>query len=848
MGISKKKILISQELISTPVGNFFQTIGFGCDSEVQTDKMDEYCFIVNDYCPDILNIPRIKTDPSKTFTPDVEKSVRGSFDQKYIEDVQVQKLLKSFLSNEEEFSLINSYSNSFKNIISIKIHEYLNLGTFIDTVVIDAYKNKFENDLVRKYLNQLFEYAFAQVESQVSGAILEMAYSFSDDVFAVELVFNKESFDLKSNFNSQTEVFKNLYSKVNYLDVNYFKKRSRLTISSLWLKNQDTKKFKSYFFSEIDHKEKDIDTNTPLALGIEPKEDIAYKPQNNQEEIQAKKLSLARKFALFIKNYRKDEIEPKELMSLVLGDVDEYLTHYPRQEAVSEIDEEVRRFILKLLQDENLYNGISDYMTKIANSNLDPQVEQIQRILSGKTLDDLEEVIRIKGVTENLSEESTLVKGWLPENDDEEVRIKGVTDTVRNNEKWAVKRTEISEKIQEEITRIKSEGRNIFQDDIIRVVSKEVGADDPNVAIIIKDIVEEAISSELTKTSKLEEAFALKFISEQANIKDDGNKPKAEAQVLRMKKVIEQMKAEMLKLKEENVALKMEEKLQGLADTTSLEVINLKKALGNAIEINKNKEKISEKLKSDLDKVVKSKDEKIAMLETRIEQIKEDYSKSSEHANLERLEQLKAENKGLAVRLELANRKINIISDNMDKQDNEANAKKDKEIQTLKASMQLAQTFIEKYKIEKAELENKIILEQEKLIKLRDEKSSGALNAKDNEKDLALSNLVAEKKALEDKFKLHIMDSKKMEQKLKFTMAQLEDLQKKKSATSSTTSKGSEIYIKQLELANSKLADAANELSDKKKELHKLKQENGLLNTKLAELERKLNIADKKAS
>ena len=556
-----------------------------------------------------------------------------------------------------------------------------------------------------------------------------------------------------------------------------------------------------------------------MVLGIEEKEQVLYSPRVvDEESVQARKLSLSRKFALFIKNYRKNETDPKELMSLELADVDEYLKNYPRQEAVADIDEEVRRFILKLLQDEKLYNGITEYMNKIASSNLDPQMEHIQRILSGKSLDDLEEIIRIKGVTDKMNEETTLVKGWFDESGDgDDVRIKGVTDTIGNNEKWAVKRSEISEKIQEEIVRIKSEGRNVLQEDIIRVVSKEINSDDANVAIIIKDIVEEALSAELTQANKLEEAFPLKFMSGQAAPEDSSLKAKTENHLMRMKKIIEQMRTEMLRMKQENEDLKMEGKLQVLSDPGANEIIDLKRALSNVIELNKNKDKMAIKAKSDFEQILKSKDEKLQILEDRIEQMKAEYAKSSEHANGEKLEELKSENKNLILKLKLANRKVDIINENMDKQDSDANAKKDKEIQTLKASIQMAQSFIENYKQEKIELENKLISEQEKLISLRDQKSSKGSDEVNAEKDAAFASLSAEKKALEDKFRVQIIESKKMEQKLKFTTAQLEDLQKKKSAATSNTTKGNDIYIKQLELANSRLADAANDLNDKKK-------------------------------
>ena len=91
--------------------------------------------------------------------------------------------------------------------------------------------------------------------------------------------------------------------------------------------------------------------NVPMTLGLEEKENVQYVGSELlKDEIQAKKLSQGRKFFLFIKNFRMNEEEPLELSSLVVSDIDNYLLLYPLQKAVVGVDEEVKQFILKLLQ------------------------------------------------------------------------------------------------------------------------------------------------------------------------------------------------------------------------------------------------------------------------------------------------------------------------------------------------------------------------------------------------------------------------------------------------------------------------------------------------------------------
>jgi hypothetical protein len=812
----KKKILISKELLATPVDNFFQTAGLECVSVFKKENVGDYCFVLNDHCPEVNNIPRIQ------------------FDKNFIDFPEVQKLFKLALS-ESELDLVGNYSNDFKKINSIKIHEYLNVGYFIDLIVIDAYKNKFDYDLVRKYLNGLFEYAFGQIETLEVSSVLELVYSFSDDVFVLELTFIKEKFNLNNNKVSE------LSNKNNFFNMNYFAKRNKVTLSSLWFKNEKLKSFRSSFYSEMSQKEKSSDLSAPLALGIEGSADINYSPRDmHQGEVQGKKLSDARKFSLFIKNYRSKEEAPKDLISLEVSDIDDYLTRYPLQKAVLDVDDEVKKCVLQLLKDEIVSNHLTEHFEKIASSNLDPQIEQIQRILGEKSLSDLEEIIRIKGTNSDEASGDTVVKGWFEE-ELKDVVIKSVTDSVGNNAKWEVKRTELGEKIKEEIIRIKGEGGNLNQDDIIKIISKEVSESPDNIKVIVKDLVEEAIACEVAQGNNLEEAVTLKFAPERIIVKSiDNGKAKLEGQVVRMRKIMEQMKGEISKLRSDSAALS-DAKVDEMSEKTAAELLSLKSALSRTLETLKNKEKISLKQKTDFEQILEAKENHNKNLESRLEQMRIDLFKTNELSDDEKLNALQTENKNLTTRLDLANKKISNINENMNNLDSVALVKKDKEITSLKASVQMAQTLIEKLKQERDALANKPAVV---------EKTSAAsidLVKASEEKDQLVTSLQIEKKLLEEKFRAQGLDLKKLEQKFKFASAQADELQKRKSQPT-VNDKGNAAYIKQVENANSRLNDANNELTEKKKDLIKFKQENALLSSKLSALEKKLSNLEKKAA
>jgi chromosome segregation ATPase len=233
---------------------------------------------------------------------------------------------------------------------------------------------------------------------------------------------------------------------------------------------------------------------------------------------------------------------------------------------------------------------------------------------------------------------------------------------------------------------------------------------------------------------------------------------------------------------------------------------------------------------------------KIDFLEQKIEDLKSEFARSREFANEEKLEKIEAENKTLLLRLELANKKVNIINENLGNRDSEAQEKRDKEVEVAKGQVQMAQSIIDELKQEKLKLEIRASKDKETISKFQDEKG---ISKNDDEKDNIIQVLASDRKAFEDKFKLQGIELKKTEQKLKYTLAQLESANKKKVGGPNKTA---DTHAKQLEQVSARMSEAIAEVSEKRREIVKLKQENSMMTNKINELEKKLTILDKKVA
>jgi hypothetical protein len=820
----KKNILIARELFSSPIGVFFQENDCELFSEFSSEK--DYVFAVDAICPEVLNLPRLITDKSKELPAKLTPLVRAYINTENFSYPQAKKVLTDYFIETRDFDLVERYSSDFKNIYTLKIHDYLNIGFFIDSIVVDAYKAGFDVNAVREYLNKALSYAVKKVEKSRVHTPVDLAYSHNKHSLAMRMIFQSEHFE------GPQEISMEEFSKgVNFFDVTFFRKKKQIIFSSLMFKDEAMKNVQATFFTEIASRahRPDNASSSSLDLALEVKERIMYEPEKSVAEkvAQSGRITLARKFAMFIAKYRETEEDPKNIIGLDVYDVEEYLGFYPNQEVTLSLDTETKNLILRILQDDTLFSGIGEEVQRISKSGIDDQVDDFQRVFGQKTLSDVEDIFIIRGSQQDSVSDHLKVKSWIGDRAD-----------LSDNEKWEIKRTKIKSKIELEAKKIFSEGRSVVVDDLINVVTGELKADVEDVKKIVNVIIEEVVTNDLVLSKKLEDAFEQKILS---TPRVDHDREKMEAQIQKMKKVILHLKNEVVKAQTPIIVDKT------LPPSETDDTVRLRGALIKSINVIKAKDRSIERMKEEFEVSSRNKDYKIDTLEIRIENMQKEMLKQRDLSNEERAIEVEAENRNLVARLEVANKKIENISHNFDNHENEVIAKKDREIDVLKTSISKTQSIIERFKQDRIQYEARIEELQTNYTKLKEEQQSSnpvALKQDLMDRDSIIQSLSNEKKLFDERLRAQGLELKKAEQKLKFVTSQMESLSKKKG----NSTKGSEAHTKQIEQLTNRAAEITADLSEKKKEIHKLKQENFVMSSKMAELEKKLSYLDKKAS
>jgi hypothetical protein len=145
-GASSSSAADSTEQANAQLGAFFQEAGIELCQNY--DQNLEYQFIVDDYLSEITNLPRIQTKVQIAST--CEGNVRAFLDEKHLTADVVKALLTNYFGSAE-FDLVDRYSQAYQNIYTLKIHDFLNMGYFIDTIVIEAYKSNFDFEKIRRF-------------------------------------------------------------------------------------------------------------------------------------------------------------------------------------------------------------------------------------------------------------------------------------------------------------------------------------------------------------------------------------------------------------------------------------------------------------------------------------------------------------------------------------------------------------------------------------------------------------------------------------------------------------------------------------------------------------------------
>jgi hypothetical protein len=417
-----------------------------------------------------------------------------------------------------------------------------------------------------------------------------------------------------------------------------------------------------------------------------------------------------------------------------------------------------------------------------------------------------------------LSDEELLRVSGKFEKDESFIRLREGQE-VANDEIWRFKKASIIDSIKDKI--------------IVR------GRVDLNeIKQIVKDhlSVEDKIANEVLSISDNDTYMTdSNNIQDQAKVVSKGQEHELllrDAQIHKMKKLIDRMKAEILHLKEDAN--------ESLDATPSI----------------------------NYQKVMEFKDLKIQQLEKK-NNLLIDEKNSRINGKSEAGENLKLqdENQALHSQVEMLNNRLAQMNENIETRVKQGQEKTIREVEALKRQNKVAHEIMQKFKVEKQKIEtelksckDELATSHEKIIELSKNGSSGD----QIEIELAriqgfLKDEQSRSRSLESELKGAHIELKKHEQKTKFLMAQLENIQKQSISSVQTRSAGSkgsgdrpgarETQLQRLVETMKASEEKANaELISKKDDLNKLKSENTMLQNTLSELRRKLSKYERKAA
>lgn len=850
MSVERKKLIFITEIeqLSADTISSFEMMGIELTPDYDPDQHESYLFAIVNALPAGVHLPILRLKKMDKFEMGLLNKVRAYLDPSYIGKKPVFDLLN--LHMDGGFNVIDYYAASYKNTYCVKVQDYLNIGYFTDVVVSAAYRARFNIEKIRKYMSECFKYCFKIIEPYEEQFSLDVIYSYSEEGFAVQIHLNCEEFNPERNFKVPNVSVNDFYHYANYVDVSFFKKRSRLTISSVWFADKELAKFNSLFFTDVFYRVFKKDIGTHVINMIEDLNRTEYKALANYAT-QARKMTAARKFAIFIRHYRKSEEGPKSADQLEPADIVQYLRSYPRQSSVKRLDQELLSFVIQLIRNNELYTGVSAYIHKASRTVLSPVIEEIRHQISEKTLVEMGEIIlsRVDVLVDKDEElpveDEAQVRALTEASDDDEDMPQIPHDHHESEASWETKSSEVAQKIEDEIIRVKSSYKELVADDIMKVVSASIAIQEKHI-FRVRAFIEALIAEENT-LSKAE-------IARETYVPVEYDKEKMLDQIFRMKKMLNQMKHEIVRLRRNPQAVSIsaptheiitEEGETKVVTVHDKEIYEENLKLRNAIErgmvVLREREEVHSKMKRDFDKAIRLLQEhKISVDENR-------------HELESKINEAIADNKELEAKLDTSAQKLSVVNESMEHRDHDADdiiQRKDKEIEGLKENLKASEALAEHFKSERHTFEVKLRQEEQLTKKLRDEKTENA-DARENPQQGNLNKinaLTSELKAFEERFRAQSLEVKKLEQKLKYTNVQVEEHQKKKSQMANSNNKSTEAYAKQLESAATRVNEALAEVTEKKKEIHKLKQENFVMSTRITELERKLNILDKKAS
>lgn len=803
----KKKILVLSESLYTKLKNILGETLYEFFLESDENEKIDYTFIESWHQKDTIEGKGILIGPCSQMKVAIEGNVAAVIHPAQLDHEVGQVSLKRLLGENSSLGLEVVFQKSKIQFKNFRLMDHLMMGHYSDVLAREAYLKGFKPLPIRNFFDSMasFLYQF-EVEKRVSFPY-DVDFGIWDDLFVMQIHCSAEEInieDIASGLgeykieNPQMGSLRLALSQTDALDIYQLKASQRLVLCAQWFHPLRKKQISNPFPSFYLHEVEKYSSYK----GTIAKTLLSPLPKFNRAE--------AKNDVLQKVVHKLNQMDVEELTRVISG---------------GENSEEAQQTVKGWLDFDDSNQMVSGRIDEDDSS----------QIVSGRIDED---------------DSNQMVSGRIDE--DESVQIVKGGEEKSIEEVWRIKRDQIINTLGEKL-----------------VVS---GGDGENSSQALQKVLESVFDTEASDLSN----FVNELVSETEDVDSPEVKPrwdfeakrleqdliKKDAQLLRMKKLIDRLKLELQARQiKSDIAPQVEHGTTLLGSDT--EVARLTEEL-------KKQETLHEKAKALIEQQLKTKDQAYEKLEAKLNQaIDEKHELQQNQQGQEVLGKLTNENENLKNQIEVSKKRITQMSDTILNNSKNLKDKESSEITHLKEAMIKAQQAIKGFQKELSESNREILkLEaknKELLIQVEAHNSEESIagpsaeQLKVDEAEKELSNVREEFKELKSEMKNLVLENKKLEQKNRFMAAQLESAQKKGQVVANKSQNGDGMSdaqatkkVRQLEKVVEVMKDneskVQQDLISKKDELQKMKAESVTLKNKIGELERKLQKYEKEAA
>jgi len=604
-----------------------------------------------------------------------------------------------------------------------------------------------------------------------------------------------------------------------------------------------------------------------------------------------------------VTKYLKNILNESDVLSL--ENIESYLLQYPNQDLIKILSVNDKKLIVDSIHNKQTFENISNSLEEVAqtvgfddflesliskvdNLSLEQANEIVtlagskqvdantrlngwldssddKTIVSGSKEEQLPDHQLVKGQKEDSTEESFIVKGSAEDLSDGVLKVRGGQDSSADDDKlftkisshevsskWSDTKSDLANEIRERIKKSDTKDISKLSEEVSQIVSGKLNIDEEESQQLVKGLFENAAEQFVTNKDIGPGNGSEVVRNRLENEKLQGDVTRKDGQLVRMKRLIDSMKNELV-----NSRISAQESKDIVPSSESTEMMQ---------EIS------SEAELSQLHAELERRSKKIELLEDNLKNVQKNTTNgksenetiivASTSAELDdpTLVAKNIEIKKLEAKVTMTFDRIEQLNENLKAERESSNSRSESETKHFREKIMKSQELISGFQTDKKALVKKLEelkKENELLASKVDAESTSSQPDEIDKKNQEISDLAKLIKAGDDKYRTSNLRVKQLEQKNKFLTAQVN--QETKSASKSKgagASGGNDAKfahkIKQLDKMNEKLKEGAlksgHELTAKKKELLLAKQEKNTLSLKVGELERKLTKYEKKAA